>query len=541
MMADLSAPPGRGKNPTNRTDDIDGAQPRSKFVYSNPDWKEEIEGSRPQPSKHHKFLNKPDSFQVRDIEGAKAKKSHFRTTRCVNPLHPEYELPSSEPIVYEEPRFIRDSFDVSDIEGTKTRVAREYETRNSYDVSDIEGTSASWAPWHKIMIQKVRAKYGSNKIDPLHVRDITEQGFKSRRSVDPQRPVYFIHGNEIRDCARGTAPRKLFKQSDNPFFSLHTKDIHGADGGSASVFRRLRVHERTIFRDTNKVSDISGATTGTLRRGLRSKRQTDPLQPNYRFLHGAHTPTPPEDYDDGSSAQSFSSSRSLKKSTSKLSMSHASSMNAPNADLRSEDDTGGSRSAYATLSSQRSSFGLHDNDDRKKVNFSQPGSVPHGKQASYQETHTSHNNNGNNNEHEQQEERKGDSPTFSYRSFQSTNGHENNCYDQDGHQTPPSNASTSSSRPKSAKYSQKDISGRGSKGSSRRSSARGSENPLSARSAPSSRQNSSKPPPIPLHKIKKQRNSISQKSSASLQSRHQLGRQADIDSVRDLPEFDEDI
>ncbi|GBG34629.1 Hypothetical Protein FCC1311_108512 [Hondaea fermentalgiana] len=294
-MVDLAAAPGRGKNPTNRTDDIDGAQPRIRFAYANPDWKEDIEGSRPKPSKHTQVFNKPDLFNVRDIEGAKAKKSHFRTTRRVNPLDPEYKLPSFEPIVYETPRFIRDSFDVSDIEGTKSRVPRTFETRNSHDVSDIEGTSAAWAPWHATMIKKLRETYGSRKVDPLHVRDITEVGFQSKRVVNPLHPEYFIHGSDVRDCEHSTAPRKLFRETNTPFFSLHTKDIRGAEGGSGSVFQRLRSHERKVFRKTNEVSDIEGATTGTLRRGLRSKRQTDPLRPKYRFLHGAHTPTPPDE------------------------------------------------------------------------------------------------------------------------------------------------------------------------------------------------------------------------------------------------------
>ena len=90
----------------------------------------------------HKDTNKPDrQLYHDDIEGSKPRnKFLFRTKRCVNPLEPEYTLPSfviSPPVA---PKFTRDSYDVSDIEGTKSRPLYPLEQRHSHLVDDIEVT-----------------------------------------------------------------------------------------------------------------------------------------------------------------------------------------------------------------------------------------------------------------------------------------------------------------------------------------------------------------------------------------------------------------
>lgn len=88
----------------------------------------------------HKDTNKPDrQLYHDDIEGSKPRnKFLFRTKRCVNPLEPEYTLPSFVTAPNVAPKFTRDSYDVSDIEGTKSRPLYPLEQRHSHLVDDIE-------------------------------------------------------------------------------------------------------------------------------------------------------------------------------------------------------------------------------------------------------------------------------------------------------------------------------------------------------------------------------------------------------------------
>lgn len=75
-------------------------------------------------------------------------------TRDTNPLAPVYRLPSAhrhqpEP---EPPRAVRNTLDVSDIEGTRSRPIKQnaVAVQNvTLDVSDIEGAQPGWRPPHK--------------------------------------------------------------------------------------------------------------------------------------------------------------------------------------------------------------------------------------------------------------------------------------------------------------------------------------------------------------------------------------------------------
>lgn len=88
----------------------------------------------------HKDTNKPDrQLYHDDIEGSHPRnKFLFRTKRCVNPLEPEYTLPSFTVAPTVAPKFTRDSYDVSDIEGTKSRPLHPLKQRHNHLVDDIE-------------------------------------------------------------------------------------------------------------------------------------------------------------------------------------------------------------------------------------------------------------------------------------------------------------------------------------------------------------------------------------------------------------------
>lgn len=95
--------------------------------------------------------NPSNPLNVDDIEGAKARvrdKFHM-TNRHINPLIPEYPLPSYKTSDPYENRFIKDSMAIDDIAGTRTKRSKNTSlVRDVLNVDDIEGASACWRPRH---------------------------------------------------------------------------------------------------------------------------------------------------------------------------------------------------------------------------------------------------------------------------------------------------------------------------------------------------------------------------------------------------------
>jgi len=137
----------------NDVSDIDGAQATNKFsrVRFKPDFTSNADIPGTVPKILHRTTNKPDNtLNVDDIDGAR----HFirdrmlTTNRHINPLEPNYKLPSfNKPDPY-IPKFIRDSYNVSDIEGAQSTVKKQWAPRESFP-NDIEGAQADWKPFHQ--------------------------------------------------------------------------------------------------------------------------------------------------------------------------------------------------------------------------------------------------------------------------------------------------------------------------------------------------------------------------------------------------------
>lgn len=133
----------------------------------------DVEGATQPPSRYERFGNRPEFSQsdvlgstskplirgrncrdnalfIDDIPGARPKvlNKFVFTNRCINPLEPEYKLPSFEAHEPYEPKFIRDTMNISDIDGTKTKPLHKYETRDLYHVDDIVGAQPNWRPRH---------------------------------------------------------------------------------------------------------------------------------------------------------------------------------------------------------------------------------------------------------------------------------------------------------------------------------------------------------------------------------------------------------
>lgn len=159
----------------------------------------DIKGARSN-TLHRQTNVRDNTMRVDDIDGAVPTPYTFVTKREVDPLVPKYKLPSYQPAPDAPPKFVRDSYNVSDIAGTKPKPLFRFQQRNS-TVNDIEGAQPGWKPRHQ------RVRHESNPIThQFNVRDITDTGFKSTRVTDPLRPQYTVNGEAPPRAPAALAP-----------------------------------------------------------------------------------------------------------------------------------------------------------------------------------------------------------------------------------------------------------------------------------------------------------------------------------------------
>ncbi len=137
----------------NNIDDIDGAKRVNrleKFV-NKPDFfrMDDVDGSKSKILHPHK--NVPNFYEVDDIDGARhfIKDRMLTTKRHTNPLIPDYDMPRfQQPDPY-TPKFIRNTLDISDIDGAAPKPVKHWQPRESLKTDDIEGAQACWRPRHR--------------------------------------------------------------------------------------------------------------------------------------------------------------------------------------------------------------------------------------------------------------------------------------------------------------------------------------------------------------------------------------------------------
>ena len=268
---------------TNRLDDIAKAQPKrfsEMYTHNMPDLHnvDDIPGAK--PGVLHASLNKPSlGYTNTDIPGSQAKPYSFRTSRCVDPNDPSYNLASVEVKPPTPPKFLRDQIDVSDIDGAAPGVSRNFAPRDNMTTMDIPGAQAGWIPRHKRRTGPPR--------DNINYGDVMTEGFRTQRRTNPLDPVHSIHGVIIKDTEK-QKPRPL-PPNIGQDFNLTTGDIEGAypewkaphhiDGG-------FKERGRKEFRIINKTDDIKGAMADSKHNYIFTKRVTNPLQPRYVGLDG---------------------------------------------------------------------------------------------------------------------------------------------------------------------------------------------------------------------------------------------------------------
>jgi len=278
---------------TNSIHDIQGSKPFLKYTqYTNkPNFHvpDDIGGAK--PKQLMRTTNAPDyTLYHDDIEGSKPKPSTFKTTRVVDPLNPDYKLPSYQSAKAPEPKFIKDPMAIDDIKGTRTQPRTKFEPRDTMNVQDIEGTTVGWRPRHARV-----TKEGPTR-DLMNIKDITDGGFKSQRVTDPLRPSYVVNNMRIEDDMVKSQPKKLPKGKNDPFYSLITEDIEGTKPGWKPPHETCPpMSQRRHWRNTNFVGDIDGTSANTVKHAICTNRMVNPLNPAYVSLDGEvlENPTTP--------------------------------------------------------------------------------------------------------------------------------------------------------------------------------------------------------------------------------------------------------
>jgi len=184
------------------------------------------------------------------------------------------------------PRFVRDTMEINDIEGVRPKKNKqvEYKTRETMNIDDIEGAKAH------IRHSPRRQVPGYDAYD---YNDITKAQFISTRTTNPLNPVYqgrdsdgkLVNIGEVEGSKPKPIPNVKKDPNIQPSSSLFTQDINGAQAGSKYRLGAFGGEglQRSTFGRTNNLEDIDGAFSGSLKKSPPTKRNVNPLNPNYQI------------------------------------------------------------------------------------------------------------------------------------------------------------------------------------------------------------------------------------------------------------------
>lgn len=218
------------------------------------------------------------SLSTDGIHEAIPKKTKLKITRHTNPLQPVYNLPKSEEynsndnIDNIKNKFIKDTLNIDDIEGAKPKKFGNFFLRNTLNKDDIKETF-------------VKKKYiRKEKYNSIDYSDINNIKYKRKVNLNPLNPIYDWNysKNNIRYLIG-----PIEKNQPKPFsdiiykkpFNLNNDDVEGTKTNTKNKFR--------IFKGSNSclnISDIKGTNHGSLFKGIITKRNLNPLTPNYKYL-----------------------------------------------------------------------------------------------------------------------------------------------------------------------------------------------------------------------------------------------------------------
>ena len=271
---------------TNKNDDIADSSPKKLYIQ----------------------LKKPEyNLSNSDIEYSNPQCVKSKIKRHLNPLQPKYQLPKGNPYPPYEPKFLKDSINVDDIEGAKPKkVIGRMLARDTMNINDIKD---SWTK--KPYIRKTKYEY-------IDYNDVTNTEFKSSRNTNPLDPFYvmkFVDGSKSKfGPIEKSKPQTGYQYKFKTPFNLKVDDIEGSNIGSKNRIKKF-ISKNYCY----DISDINGAKSGTLLKGIYTERKTNPLCPKYKYpgneeLKGHYDNNPYNIYSpDISISRSKSTTNNLKK------------------------------------------------------------------------------------------------------------------------------------------------------------------------------------------------------------------------------------
>jgi hypothetical protein len=239
-------------------------------------------------------LNRPLdlSLSTEDIDGASSKKKCFRTNRCTDPLDPVYKLPTFvAPTVAQAVEFqgsIPTNY-IGDIRGAAPRKLSPVRKtiNNSLDVSDIPYAE----PFH--FRRRIRPLPSVPLTDSLDVNMINRGSSRKPeiRNTNPLEPEYIISTTDMRDVSSKSEPMLIGSiEKSKPIAPKQARiqNLTVLTGSTPQRFvgrlRHSSVGESNIATWNKPLPTASGS--GSLKKGIITKRSTNPLDPNYALLDG---------------------------------------------------------------------------------------------------------------------------------------------------------------------------------------------------------------------------------------------------------------
>ena len=259
--------------------DIESSMPRRFGVFTNKvDYINKLDDiERTNPKILHYPLNRPEfNLTNKDIEKSSPQMKHLKTNRCTNPLEPKYTLPKVEEYPPSVPKFIRDAIDIKDISGARPQKYFQWKTRETFPLDNhgIEGS--------KTKETYVRKRLGNSKYDYIDYSDLTIDIFKTRRNTNPLDPIYgFKKNSDIFKFGpiERNKPMTQYPYFYQPSLNLKLNDIKGSNIGSKNRINKFKGNNYELT-----TQDIPGCCVGSLKKGIVTKRCTNPLNPDYQFL-----------------------------------------------------------------------------------------------------------------------------------------------------------------------------------------------------------------------------------------------------------------
>lgn len=239
-----------------------------------------------------------NKMQNDDLPMTKPNPQIFKTTRFgTNPLDPIYNLPKAEELSREETKFIKDSLNVNDIQGARSKLVDQTLKRQ---IANINRQKRHEQPdcyvktqIQEIVFQSIPEKQSVKLFcqpsrSPLDVTDIElpKKFEMSKRRVNPVNPQYFYYTSEnqpgMLDPITKSTSSILHKSLNKVSFGLMVNDVLGAQTNTSgnALIKEMRVKG---CRQTNFIGDLEFAHPGTHKKGIVTKRMIDPVDPNYKL------------------------------------------------------------------------------------------------------------------------------------------------------------------------------------------------------------------------------------------------------------------